>query len=451
MKVILVEPAFDERGVVKLHGFKILPYGLLQLASVTPPGIDVQILDEKVDAIPERIEADLVGISVFTTANAARAYELAERCRRQGTPVVMGGAHASAMPDEALRFADSVVVGEGEAVWPDVLSDFQRGELKPIYRAGLLDLTQLPTRRPWHLVRTGRYPAPLVVQTTRGCPVGCEFCSVPAFSGSKMRHKTIDQVLGDLQDLAAVPTNVYTRLADTVFFLDDSFGTDVLYYKALMQAIVDRGIKLRWVTQATTAIAQKRELLELAQKSGCVGVLIGFESLSQDVLREADKSYRAANYADIIAKLHDHGIGVEGTFIFGFDHDDDGVFERTVEFCQRTRLNVAQFASLTPLPGTRLFERFKSDGRLLYEPWRDPRLWARFNLFESVIRPKQMSPERLAEGLCWAYRNFYSLPSLARRFGHHMWRQSPRDTLVTWTLNWGFRHLGTPAAPALVS
>jgi radical SAM superfamily enzyme YgiQ (UPF0313 family) len=448
MKVVLVEPAFDERGIVKLHGFKILPYGLLQLASVTPPGIEVEILDEKVDALPERIEADLVGISVFTTANAPRAYELAQRYRRQGTPVIMGGAHASALPDEALRFADSVVVGEGESVWPGVLRDLGRGELKRVYAAGLVDLTTLPTRRPWHLVRTGRYPAPLVVQTTRGCPVGCEFCSVPAFSGAKMRHKSMAQVLDDLQDLAGIRTNVYTRLADTVFFLDDSFGTDVLYYKALMQGIVDRGLRLRWVTQATVAIAQKRDLLELAEKSGCVGVLIGFESLSQEVLREADKSYRAASYADIIAKLHDHGIGVEGTFIFGFDHDDEGVFDRTVAFAQRTRLNVAQFSSLTPLPGTRLFERFRKEGRLLYEPWNDPRQWARFNLFESVIRPRQMSPERLAEGLGSAYRNFYSLPSLARRFGHHVWRQSPRDTLVTWTLNWGFRHLRTPASAA---
>ena len=451
MKVVLVEPAFDERGIVKLHGFKILPYGLLQLASVTPPGVEVEILDEKVDPLPERIDADLIGISVFTTANAARAYELAQQFRRHGTPVVMGGAHASALPAEALQFADSVVVGEGESVWPDVLRDAARGELERVYTAELADLTRLPTRRPWDLVRTSRYPAPLVVQTTRGCPVGCEFCSVPAFSGRKMRHKTIDQVADDLDDVARIRTSVYTRLADTVFFLDDSFGTDVLYYKALMQAIVDRGLRIRWVTQATTAIAQKRELLELAEKSGCVGVLIGFESLSQDVLREADKSYRAATYADVIAKLHDHGIGVEGTFIFGFDHDDDGVFERTVEFAQRTRLNVAQFASLTPLPGTRLFERFKREGRLLYEPWKDPRQCARFNLFESVSRPKQMSPERLAEGLRWAYRNFYSLPSLARRFGHHVWRQSPRDTLVTLTLNWGFRHLGTRAAPAIAS
>ena len=449
MKVVLVEPAFDERGIVKLHGFKILPYGLLQLASVTPAGIDVEILDEKVQTLPERIEADLIGISVFTTANAARAYELAQQYRRDGTPVIMGGAHASALPEEALRYADSVVVGEGESVWPEVLRDAERGALKRVYSGGTPELTQLPTRRPWHLVPTTRYPAPVVVQTTRGCPVGCEFCSVPAFSGRKMRHKTIDQVLDDIQDVAGIHTSVYTRLADTVFFLDDSFGTDVLYYKALMQAIVDRGLKFRWVTQATTAIAQKRDLLELAEKSGCVGVLIGFESLSQEVLREADKSYRSASYAEIIGKLHDHGIGVEGTFIFGFDHDDDGVFERTVEFCQRTRVNVAQFSSLTPLPGTRLFERYRKDGRLLYEPWNDPRLWARFNLFESVIRPKQMSPDRLAVGLRWAYRNFYSLPSLARRFGHHMWRQSPRDTLVTWTLNWGFRHLGTQAAPAV--
>jgi radical SAM superfamily enzyme YgiQ (UPF0313 family) len=448
MKVVLVQPAFDERGVVKLHGFKILPYGLLQLASVTPPDVELAILDEKVTPVPERIEADLIGISTFTTASATRGYELAQRYRAQGIPVVIGGAHASALPDEALRFADSVVVGEGETVWPTILRDAARGALQRRYTSALPDLAALPTRRPWHLLQTSRYPAPLVVQTTRGCPVGCDFCSVPAFSGRKMRHKSIDQVFADVEDVGAVPASLYTRLARTLFFLDDSFATDVLYYKALMQAIVDRGLKLRWVTQATTAIAQKPDLLRLAEKSGCVGVLIGFESLSQESLREADKSYRAAAYAEIIDKLHDHGIGVEGTFIFGFDPDDEGVFERTVEFCERTRLNVAQFSSLTPLPGTPMFERYRAAGRLLYEPWKDPRLWARFNLFETVIRPKQMSPERLAEGLCWAYRTFYSLPSLARRFGHHVWRQSPRDTLVTWTLNWGFRHLGQSTAAA---
>ena len=374
MRVVLVQPAFEERGVVKLHGFKILPYGLLQLASVTPPDVDLAILDEKVAPLPERIEADLIGISTFTTANAARGYELAQRYRAQGIPIVIGGAHASAMPEEALRFADSVVVGEGETVWPTILSDVKRGALQRRYASSLPDLTGLPTGRPWHLLETWRYPAPLVVQTTRGCPVGCEFCSVPAFSGRKMRHKSLDQVFADIADVDNVPASLYTRLARTLFFLDDSFATDVLYYKALMQAIVDRGLKLRWVTQATTAIAQKPDLLRLAERSGCVGVLIGFESLSQESLREADKSYRSAAYAEIIDKLHDHGIGVEGTFIFGFDHDDESVFERTVEFAERTRLNVAQFSSLTPLPGTRLFERYRTDGRLLYEPWKDPSL-----------------------------------------------------------------------------
>jgi radical SAM superfamily enzyme YgiQ (UPF0313 family) len=419
MKVVLLQPAFGERGVVKLHGFKILPYGLLQLASVTPPDVELAILDEKVAPFPERMEADLIGISIFTTATAARGYQLAQRYRAQGIPVVVGGAHASALPDEALRFADSVAVGEAETIWPTILRDAQRGVLQRRYTSALPDLATLPTRRPWHLLETSRYPAPLVVQTTRGCPVGCDFCSVPAFSGRRMRHKSIDQVFADIEDVATVPASLYTRLARTLFFLDDSFGTDVLYYKTLMQAIVDRDLKFRWVTQATTAIAQKPDLLRLAEKSGCVGVLIGFESLSQESLREADKSYRAAAYAEIIDKLHDHGIGVEGTFIFGFDSDDEGVFERTVEFAERTRLNVAQFSSLTPLPGTPMFERYRADGRLLYEPWEEPSHWARF----------------------------YSLPSLARRFGHHLWRQSPRDTLVTWTLNWGFRHLGErPAA-----
>lgn len=444
MKVTLLEPAFNGRGIVKLTGFKILPYGLLQLASVTPPDVNVEILDEKVERLPATLATDLIGISVFTTANAPRAYELAAQYRRQGIPVVMGGVHPSALPQEALRFADSVVLGEGEVVWPTVLRDFQWRTLKPLYPAPIPTLTRLPSRHPWPLLKTDRYPAPTVLQTTRGCPFGCEFCSVTAFNGKMMRHKQLDQIFQELDELATVRQSVYARMADTVFFLDDSFGTDVRFYTTLMQALRDRGTPIRWATQATTALAQKPELLNLAQKSGCVGVLIGFESLSQEALREADKSYRAREYADIIQKLHDHGIGVEGTFIFGFDQDDEGVFERTVEFCQRTRLNVAQFSVLTPLPGTQLFERFRAEGRLLYEPWRDYRLWAKFNLFDVVIRPSRMSPERLAEGLQWAYRTFYSLPSLVSRFSHHFWRQSARDTLVTWTLNWGFRHLQEP-------
>ena len=448
MRVALVEPAFEGRGVVKQFGFKILPYGLLQLASVTPPDVEVAIFDEKVERLPERPDADLVGISVFTTANAPRAYDLATRYRAQGIPVVVGGTHPSALPDEALRFADSVVAGEGEAVWPQVLRDFQAGQLQRVYRPGLPDLAALPTRHPWPLIKTERYPAPLVLQTTRGCPIGCEFCSVTAFNGARMRHKRIDQIVTELEELASVRQSVYSRVANTVFFLDDSFGTDVLFYRGLMQALIDRGVKLRWVTQATTTLVQKPELLDLAAKSGCVGVLIGFESLSQDSLREADKAYKAHTYGEIVKKLHDRGIGVEGTFIFGFDHDDPGVFERTVEFADRVRLNVAQFSVLTPLPGTKLFGKWRDDGRLLYEPWNDVRHWAKFNLFEVVIRPRQMSPERLAEGLQWAYRQFYSASSLARRFGAHIFRQSPRDTLVTWTLNWGFRHLRAPAPAA---
>lgn len=193
MKVTLLEPAFNGRGLVRLYGFKVLPYGLLQLASVTPPGVEVEVLDEKVEPLPETLETDLLGISVFTTANAPRAYELAAHYRSQGIPIVMGGVHPSALPQEALHFADSVVLGEGEVVWPEVLGDFQQGALKPLYPAPLPDLAELPSRHPWHLLKTERYPAPTVLQTTRGCPIGCEFCSVTSFNGKKMRHKRLDQ------------------------------------------------------------------------------------------------------------------------------------------------------------------------------------------------------------------------------------------------------------------
>jgi len=258
VKISLLEPAFDGRGIVKLRGFTILPYGLLQLASVTPPEILVEIFDEKIEPIPERLDSDLIGISVFTTANAPRAYELADRYRRQGIPVVMGGVHPSALPHEALRFADSVVMGEGEMVWPTLLRDCQRGTLKPLYPAPVPDLTQLPNRHPWRLLKTDRYPAPTVLQTTRGCPFGCEFCSVTVFNGKRMRHKQLDQIFRELDELTTVRQSIYARAADTVFFLDDSFGTDVRFYTALMQAILETGMPIRWVTQATSASSRSR-------------------------------------------------------------------------------------------------------------------------------------------------------------------------------------------------
>jgi len=396
---MLICPTWEDvhRRKMKARAFRFPPVNLTLLAAMTPEEWEVSIVDENVDDVDFEADVDLVGITTMT-ATAPRAYAIADRFRARGVKVVMGGMHASAMPQEALQHADAVVVGEAEGCWHKVLEDFKRREMRGIYRSERFpDLAGLPIPRR-DLLRKKAYLTTNTIQTARGCPFGCSFCAVSYFFGRKYRMRPVKEVIAEIEAMGS----------KFVGFLDDNIAGDRRYAKELFQALASEGIM--WAGQASTTIARDRELLKLAQKSGCKGLFVGFESISEDSLGEVGKRFnRVEEYREVIKRFHDHGIVVEGAFIFGFDHDDLGVFERTLEFAKKSGLDLAQFGILTPLPGTPLRARLEREGRIISNDW------SKYNIGHAVFRPKNMTPEQLEEGTQWAWLQFYSSPSILAR------------------------------------
>lgn len=395
-------------------GNRLPPFALMVLAALTPPDIEVSIVDEWVDDIDFDRDIDLVGITLLTMA-APRGYEIADRFRERGVKVVLGGIHATAVPDEAQRHADSVVVGEAELVWSRLLADAAAGRLEARYRSdGFSDLRGLPIPRR-DLVREDSYVSVNLVQTTRGCTNRCSFCSIHAIAGRKYRARPVDEVIAEIETLPCA----------LALFADDNIVGDPDYAKRLFEAMIPLGI--RWTAQATLAIADDEELLDLARRSGCAFLLIGFESLTPEGIRSIGKqrTNSVERYGEAVARIHSRGIGIAGTFVLGLDHDDTDVFARTAEFIQRSCIDVPTAGVLTPYPGSPLFERLRADGRLLHTDW------SRYSHVAGrvVYRPAKMTPEELEAGYRWVGERLYSLPAVASRVAR---ADCPRLPLVAW-------------------
>jgi len=374
------------------------PLSLAVVAGLTPDEWEVEIVDEAVEQVDLESEATLVGLTVMTPL-APRAYELADHFRGRGVQVVLGGIHPTALPHEAARHADAVVIGEAEGVWHHVLKDASRRRLRRFYESvERPDLRALPAPRR-DLFRPDAYLTTATVQTSRGCPHSCSFCSVTRFFGRTYRSRPVADIVAEL---AALGQKV-------VFFVDDNIFGAPSRARELFRRLTPLG--LTWVGQSSINIARNTELLVLAAKSGCRGLFVGLESLLPANLREAGKAVlnRAADYREAVSRIQSQGIGVEGAFIFGFDQDDPGVFGRTVEFARKVRLAAAQFGILTPFPGTPLWSRLRNEGRIT-EPD-----WSRYTISNVVYRPLKMSAEALQDGFEWAYRSFYSYPSIVGR------------------------------------
>ncbi len=374
------------------------PLSLGILASLTPRDWEVKIIDESVEPVDFSEPVNLVGITSIT-AVAPRAYALARRFRELGAKVVLGGIHPSAVPEEAARHADAVVIGEAENVWPGLLDDFKKGRLRRYYSSKERpNLDNLPVPRR-DLYNARKYLTLSTVQTSRGCPYGCSFCSVTRFFGRTYRMRPVTDVLREVEELGE-------RL---VLFVDDNIIGNPQRAKELFRALIPSRIK--WLGQSSLNIASQPELLSLAARSGCIGLFIGFESLVSGNLRKIGKAMinKADKFLEMIMRIHDHGIGIEGAFIFGFDDDDLDVFKRTVEFAQKAKLAAAQFGILTPFPGTALREKLLGEGRVIESDW------AKYTISNVVFEPLQMSREALQNGFNWAYREFYSYRSIASR------------------------------------
>jgi radical SAM superfamily enzyme YgiQ (UPF0313 family) len=422
MKIRLLLPAGEmhrnSTGIFKRE-LRYAPLTLTTLAALVPEELnaEVTIQDEGVEPLDLDFEADLVGLSAIT-GTAQRTYAVADELRARGHTVVLGGVHATLMPDEAAQHADAIVVGYAEQSWPQLLRDFARGEMRSRYFTPTgRSLAGIPHARR-DLLKKSKYVTVNSIEATRGCPHKCDFCAVPAAWANVYAHRPVEEVVAELA----------TFEDRKALFIDLSPVEDVAYAKALYRAMIP--LRMRWVGLATTRVAEDPELLDLAARSGCRGLLIGFESIAQSSLEETRKGFhKAHDYREIVQRLHDHGIGIQGCFVFGFDNDDESVFERTVEFVDRAKIDLPRYAVLTPFPGTGYFRRMEAEGRLLHKNW------SLYDVEHVVFQPKRMSPERLQQGLEWAWKQSYSWRSIATRI-----LGSRCVPFLSASLNFGYRH-----------
>lgn len=416
MKILLISPenkksiyAYTKEDV---KAFWFPKLGLPTIAANTPPDVEVRIVDECVEDIDFNVDVDLVGISVMTYL-APRAYEIAAKFRARGVKVVLGGIHVSMCPEEAKEHADSIVVGESEKTWPILVEDFRRGELKSLYEEkDLPKLENLPIPRR-ELFKPNSYWTTNCVQTSRGCPFACDFCTVTIFGGNQFRLRPIEQVIEEVKRLKK----------GFVVFVDDNIAGNKAYAKQLFKALIP--LKINWGSQASLTMARDPELLDLAAKSGCTALFIGVESISEENLAAANKRFNKVDkYKEEFRRFHDYGILIQTGMIFGFDHDDESAFERTVEFLEENNIELAMFNILTPLPGTNLYKKMDAEGRII------DRDWSHYDGRHVVFKPKLMTPETLQEGFLWAYHKFFSYPSIIKRIVPSLWKLPHKRLLV---------------------
>ena len=399
MKLLLIQPShLDEKGEVYKTKKSLVPsLTMPYISALTPPEFDVEIIDDHVDEIDFKSDHELIGITCYYT-QFKRAYRIADQFREQGKKVVMGGFHVSACPEEALSHSDCIVIGEAEFVWEELLNDFKNGTLERVYSSKKFhDLKNLPIPR-FELLNLSKYRLPfLPVQTSRGCPHDCEFCSVAEFFERTFRTRPIEDVIRD----------VIATGRKKIFFVDDNIAINQKYAEELFKALIP--LKIKWISQSNISIADNDGLVELAAKSGCIGLYIGIESINNSSLKIMGKSFnKISKYKDSLNKLKRVGITPLVSMIFGFDSDDEGVFDDTLKFLLDCKVPVLLLYLLTPIPGTKLERRLKAEGRFIHKDWS-------YNFPEVIFKPKTLSPERLKNGYWEVYNKFYSIRSIIKR------------------------------------
>ena len=412
MRLTIVHPCIGRKpGQKYIRTWQMESLPAATLAGLTPKDVEVRFHDDRMEQIPFDEPADLVAISV-ETYTAKRAYQIATEYRKRRIPVVMGGFHATLCPDEVAQHAEAVVCGEAEAVWPRVIDDARHGKLEKFYRQP--ERPSLADLKPDRSIFRGKNYLPIgLVEAGRGCHFKCDFCAVQTVFKSTQTRRPVDKIMAEIESLK--------RQRKLFFFVDDNITSNLAQAKDFLRALIPLGI--RWVSQSSINAAHDPEFLELLTRSGCQGVLIGFESLNPDNLKDMNKMFNTmrGGFEQALSNLRRHRIRVYGTFIFGYDRDTPESFAATVRFAREHALYIAAFNHLTPFPGTPLYARLQREGRLLYDHW-----WLddRYSYNRIPFKPRGMTPEVLQKNCLEARRTFYSWRSISQRGFDHVNRSN---------------------------
>jgi radical SAM superfamily enzyme YgiQ (UPF0313 family) len=406
-KLLLINPVGRRSGYLLSKFSTFSPLALAYVGAVSPPNWEVKIADENFDKF-EFEGADLVGITAFTS-NINRAYEIARMYRERKIKVIIGGIHASMLPDEALQYADAVVVGEVEGIWKRVISDFENNRLSPKYIGPRIDLARssITPRRdllhPNYLWNS--------VQTSRGCPFNCNFCSVSRYLGKEYRQRRVKDVLDELKEIKG----------EYITFLDDNLIGYSLHSKSrameLFKGMIQRGLSKKWWMQTSINATDDEQAVELASQAGCMFVFIGFESISKATLKDMKKAVNlkigVENYKEVVDIFHKYGIGVFGGFIIGNDYESPTYYKELAEFLVHSGIDIIQISILTPLAGTALMEQLQKEGRLIYQDF--PQDWDKYRMSYVVHQPQDVETYTIYVGNNYIKDRVYSFPTYQYR------------------------------------
>ena len=402
MKLTIIHPCIGRiPGKKYIRSWQMEPLPPALLASLTPKDVEIRFWDDRLEDIPYDEPTDLVAMSV-ETYTAKRAYQIASEFRRRGVPVVMGGFHPTLVPDEVMEYAEATVVGESEKIWPTVIEDFKKGQMKRLYRSeSRPDISNvLPDRS---IFEGKRYLSLGLIESARGCGFKCEFCAIQSYFKSTQTHRSVETVVDEIKSLK--------KKKKLFFFVDDNIVMHPTRAKQLFEALIP--LKIKWVSQATMTMAHDEEMLSLMKRSGCQGVLIGFESLNPKNLAMMNKEFNLAKGGPqkAVDNLNRHGIRLYATFVFGYEHDTDECYQEVIDFSVRNKIFMLAFNHMTPFPGTPLYHRLEKQGRLIYDKW-----WLdeRYKYGQVPFRTT-IPPELIKKKCVDSRKEFYSPKNILRR------------------------------------
>ena len=401
-KLLLINPVGQRSGSLLSKFSTFQPLSLAYIAAVTPSHWEIKIIDENIGEFKFE-EADLIGITAFTS-NINRAYEIARMYREKKIKVIMGGIHSSMLPDEALQYADAVVIGEVEGIWKQVIEDFESNRLLPKYDGPRIDLSLTPIIPRHDLLHPNYFWNS--VQTSRGCPFSCNFCSVSRYLGTEYRQRRAKDVLSELEKIKG---KYITFIDDNLIGYSPESRNRAI---ELFDGMMSHGLRKKWWMQTSMNAADDEHLIKLAAQAGCMYVFIGFETLNRKTLREMKKGINlkigVENYKSVVDKFHKYGIGVLGSFVIGNDYESLQYYKELADFLVTSDIDIVQINILTPLPGTDLMEQMQKKGRLIYRDL--PKDWHKYRFSYVVHQPQGVDEDTIYAGNNYIKNKIYSFP-----------------------------------------